>query len=156
MFYVLFSPITNSFIAHSSSTIEEVRYSAKVFYLIYILVTHVYTTSGYCIQGISIGKNAVQAAYNVRADVKTFLCKGQGISVQKYHTVRTYRRQDCTHGLHWYCKEIKIHAEYLTLRLLMSYIYIYIYIYIYMEHPFLMFLDHTQRRTTVGRTPLDE
>ena len=33
----------------------------------------------------------------------------------------------------------------LTLRLLMS----YIYIYIYMEHLFLMFLDHTQRRTTV-------
>ena len=25
-----------------------------------------------------------------------------------------------------------------------------------MDHPFLMFLDHTQRRTTVGRTPLDE
>ena len=44
----------------------------------------------------------------------------------------------------------------LTLRLLMSYIYIYIYIYIYMEHVFLMFLDHTQRRSTVGRTPLDE
>ena len=40
----------------------------------------------------------------------------------------------------------------LTLRLLMS----YIYIYIYMEHPFLMFLDHTQQRSTVGRTPLDE
>ena len=36
----------------------------------------------------------------------------------------------------------------LTLRVLMS--------YIYMEHPFLMFLDHTQRRSTVGRTPLDE
>ena len=36
----------------------------------------------------------------------------------------------------------------LTLRLLMS--------YIYMEHLFLMFLDHTERRTTVGRTPLDE
>ena len=32
---------------------------------------------------------------------------------------------------------------------------IYIYIYIYMERIFLMFLDHT-RRTTVGRTPLDE
>src|SRR5215475_4861421 len=29
-------------------------------------------------------------------------------------------------------------------------------IYIYMENLFLMFLDHTQRRTTVGRTPLDE
>ena len=28
--------------------------------------------------------------------------------------------------------------------------------YIYMEHPLFMFLDHTQRRTTVGRTPLDE
>ena len=36
----------------------------------------------------------------------------------------------------------------LTLRLLMS--------YIYMEHLFLMFLDHTQRRSTVGGTPLDE
>jgi len=48
----------------------------------------------------------------------------------------------------------------LTLRLLMSYIYmsyIYvIYIYIYMERLFLMFLDHTQRRSKVGRTPLDE
>ena len=28
--------------------------------------------------------------------------------------------------------------------------------YIYMEHPFLMFLDHTRRHITVGRTPLDE
>ena len=36
----------------------------------------------------------------------------------------------------------------LTLRRLMS--------YICMEHPFLMFLGHTQRRSTVGRTPLDE
>ena len=43
-------------------------------------------------------------------------------------------------------------SRYLTLRRLMS----YIYIYIYMEHPFLMFLDHTQRRSTIGRTPLDE
>ena len=29
-------------------------------------------------------------------------------------------------------------------------------LYIYMERLFLMFLDHTQRRSTVGRTPLDE
>ena len=50
----------------------------------------------------------------------------------------------------------RIRVKLLTFRLLMSYIYIYIYIYIYMEHPFLMFLDHTQRRSTVGRTPLDE
>jgi len=41
-----------------------------------------------------------------------------------------------------------IQPSHLTLRRLMS--------YIYMEHPFLMFLDHTQRRSTVGRTPLDE
>ena len=51
---------------------------------------------------------------------------------------------------------IYITLSSLTLRRLMSYIYIYIYIYIYMEHPFLMFLDHTQRRSTVGRTPLAE
>ena len=45
--------------------------------------------------------------------------------------------------------KIRIVSWYaLTLRLLMS--------YIYMEHLFLMFLDHTQRRSTVGRTPLDE
>ena len=42
----------------------------------------------------------------------------------------------------------RIRVKSLTLRLLLS--------YIYMEHPFLMFLDHTQRRSTVGRTPLDE
>ena len=36
--------------------------------------------------------------------------------------------------------------QWLTLRRLM---------FIYMEHPLLMFLDHTQRRSTVGRTPLD-
>ena len=48
----------------------------------------------------------------------------------------------------------ELNSFQLTLRLLMS--YIYIYIYIYMEHLFLMFLDRTQRRSTVGRTPLDE
>jgi hypothetical protein len=46
----------------------------------------------------------------------------------------------------------RIRVTSLTLRLLMS----YIYIYIYMEHLFLMFLNHTQRRSTVGGTPLDE
>jgi len=57
---------------------------------------------------------------------------------------------------------VVISEKSLTLRLLMSficmcvYIYIYIYIYIYMKRLFLMFLDDTQRRTTVGRTPLDE
>ena len=42
----------------------------------------------------------------------------------------------------------RIRVKSLTIRLLMS--------YIYMEHLFLMFLDHTQRSSTVGRTPLDE
>ena len=59
---------------------------------------------------------------------------------------------------HHFLHVSRIRVKSLTLRLLMSHIYtyIYIYIYIYMEHPFLMFLDHTQRRSTVGRTPLDE
>ena len=53
-------------------------------------------------------------------------------------------------GVHHFLHFSRIRVKSLTLRLLMS------YIYIYMEHLFLMFLDHTQRRTTVGRTPLDE
>ena len=57
-------------------------------------------------------------------------------------------------GAHHFLHVSRIRVKSLTLRLLMS--YIYIYIYIYMEHLFVMFLDHTQRRTTVGRTPLDE
>ena len=55
-------------------------------------------------------------------------------------------------GAHHFLHVSKIRVKSLTLRRLMS----YIYIYIYMEHPFLMFLDHTRRRSTVGRTPLDE
>ena len=48
---------------------------------------------------------------------------------------------------HHFLHVSRIRVKSLTLRLLMS--------YIYMEHLFLMFLDHT-RRSTVGRTPLDE
>jgi len=51
-------------------------------------------------------------------------------------------------GAHHFLHVSRIRVKSLTLRLLMP--------YIYMEHPFLMFLDHTQRRSTVGRTPLDE
>ena len=74
---------------------------------------------------------------------------------------------------HHFLHVSRIRFKSLTLRLLMShthththtYIYIYIYIYmeliyiyiyIYMELLFLTFLDHTRRRSTVGRTPLDE
>ena len=53
-------------------------------------------------------------------------------------------------GAHHFVHVSRIRVKLLTFRLLMS------YIYIYMDHPFLMFLDHTQRRSTVGRTPLDE
>ena len=59
-------------------------------------------------------------------------------------------------GAHHLLHVSRIRVKLLTLRLLMSYTYIYIHIYIYMERLFLMFLDHTQRRTTVGRNPLDE
>ena len=55
---------------------------------------------------------------------------------------------------HHFLPVSKIRVKSLILRLLMS--YIYIYIYIYMERLFLIFLDHTQRRSTVGKTPLDE
>ena len=51
-------------------------------------------------------------------------------------------------GAHHFLHVSRIRVKLLTFRPLMS--------YIYMEYPFLMFLDHTQRRSTVGRTPLDE
>ena len=51
-------------------------------------------------------------------------------------------------GAHHFLRVSRIRVKSLTFRRLMS--------YIYMEHPFLMFLDHTRRRSTVGRTPLDE
>jgi len=51
-------------------------------------------------------------------------------------------------GTHHFLHVSRIRVKSLTFRLLMS--------YIYMGHPFLMFLDHIQRRSTVGRTPLDE
>ena len=51
-------------------------------------------------------------------------------------------------GAHNFLHVSRIRVKLLNFRLLIS--------YIYMEHPFLMFLDHTQRRSTVGRTPLDE
>ena len=49
---------------------------------------------------------------------------------------------------HHFLHVSRIRVKSLTIRLLMS--------YIYMERLFLMFLDHTQRRRTVGMTPLDE
>jgi len=59
------------------------------------------------------------------------------------------KKSECRQNAILNSKQTKL-PLHLTLRRLMS------YIYIYMEHPFLMFLDHTQRRSTVGRTPLDE
>ena len=76
-------------------------------------------------------------------------------SLQKGSHVLPFTKRQCEPTDHsvFILMEL-LSVRQLTLRLLMS--YIYIYIYIYMEHPFLMFLDHTQQRTTVGRTPLDE
>jgi len=51
-------------------------------------------------------------------------------------------------GPHYFLHVSRIRVKLLTFRILMS--------SIYMGHSFLMFLDHTQRRSTVGRTPLDE
>ena len=51
-------------------------------------------------------------------------------------------------GAHHFLHVSRIRVKLLTFRLLMS--------YVYMKHPFLIFLDHTQRRGTVGRTPLEE
>ena len=59
-------------------------------------------------------------------------------------------------GVHHFFHVSGITVTSLILRLLMLCVCVCVYIYIYMEHLFLMFLDHTQRRTTVGRTPLDE
>jgi hypothetical protein len=53
-------------------------------------------------------------------------------------------------GAHHFLHVSGIRVKLLTFKRLMS------NIYMYMEHPFLMFLDHTERRSTVGRTPLDE
>ena len=53
---------------------------------------------------------------------------------------------------HHFLHVSRIMVKSLPLRLLLS----YIYIYIYMERIFLMFLDHTQRGSKAGRTPLDE
>ena len=75
------------------------------------------------------------------------------IAVRKMHF--TYgRKWNVTHIFYIFPIGCLFNERIVTLRLLMS--YIYIYIYIYMEHIFLMFLNHTQRRSTVGRTHLDE
>ena len=64
-------------------------------------------------------------------------------------TIQQNERQPDSQQMLQVCStELDQRRAFLTLRRLMS--------YIYMEHPFLMFLDHTQRRSTVGRTPLDE
>jgi len=59
-------------------------------------------------------------------------------------------------GAHHFLHVSRIRVKALTLRQLMLCVCVCVCIYICMEHLFLMFLDHTQRRTTVGRTPLDK
>ena len=73
----------------------------------------------------------------------------QRVRNEQYFT-RRYTCESFTFAWRHHVFHVALDTADLTLRRLMS------YIYIYMEHPFLMFLDHTQRRSTVGRTPLDE
>ena len=78
-------------------------------------------------------------------DMKTY---PRFISSNKHHAIWTmywHQWPSCSAKLFF---DLFLYLPSLTLRRLMS--------YIYMEHLFLMFLDHTQRCTTVGRTPLDE
>ena len=65
----------------------------------------------------------------------------------------------------WMCSTFRLFTQptFLGFHEKRVYIYIYIYIYIWYNSPrwarassFTRFLDHTQRRTTVGRTVLDE
>jgi len=96
-------------------------------------------------------------------EVFKFVKKYLSVPVTLHHSTRYNIKQDfntlnpelnpicCLLALllaHHFLHVSRIKVKSLTLRLLMS--------YTYMEHPFLMFLDHKQRRTTVGRTPLDE
>ena len=91
------------------------------------------------------------------------MCRHTGCEIYIYIYIYIYTYiyilLSCTETGNWTVKLLRKMAEYeqrgryfeiLTLRLLMSHIYIYI------ERLFLMFLTHTQRRSTIGRTPLDE
>ena len=78
-----------------------------------------------------------------------------GTSAMKLMDISLTYLSNISPHLNGQSRDCKVRVSDLNLRLLMSYIYMYIYIYIYMEHLFLMFLDHTQRRSTFGRTPLD-
>jgi hypothetical protein len=73
------------------------------------------------------------------------------LEVSRSHTTTHHSRWDSSGRLVWPPLREPLNRDNtpptLTLRLLMS--------HIYMQYQFLMFLDHTQRRTTVGGIPLD-
>ena len=80
------------------------------------------------------------------------MCEAKGNAVLYLNTLNPELNPICyllaLLGAHDFLHVSRLRVKSLALRRLMS--------YIYMEHLFLMFLDHTQRRSTVGRTPLDE
>jgi len=84
-----------------------------------------------------------------------FPCRGTGRQTTETDKERERERERERHQPYRYMKRrgtklVCTFFTFLTLRLLIS------YIYIYMEHPFLMFLDHTQRRTyAYGRSPAE-
>ena len=101
---------------------RTLAYNTIKFYLIHVKILHdiVYRKAEYEIIGTREGINPLNPELNPICYLLALL------------------------GAHHLLHVSRIRVKLLTFRLLMSYIYIYIYIYIYMEHPFLMFLDHTQ------------
>ena len=101
--------------------------------------------------GESFVMNALFTSHSSQKICSYRIVSTLSLSFSLSHTnTHTYTHTHNTHT-HTHTHTTHTHTNKpLTLRRLMS------YIYIYMEHPFLMFLDHTQRRSTVGRTPLDE
>ena len=113
---------------------------------------HLYTvTYTRCIDTINSPDDGHMAARNMQRTLKKELCV-KLVIYKDLNPLNDELNPICyllaLLGDHHFLHVSRITVKSLTLRQLMS--------YIYMEHLFLMFLDHTQRRTTVGRTPLDE
>ena len=75
-------------------------------------------------------------------------CKFYALCFKKFSVSKIKERLVCDEPKDYYNSNKRMHKTLLTLRLLMSYIY---------GAPILdVSRSHTQRRSTVGRTPLDE
>ena len=108
-----------------------------------------YSESKCFLEGVYRPKVSLEASVSWQLQLCTCDAASQVFRCSQYMKFVTLAVKDCPHITKFslrFCRCPTVNV--LTLRLLMS--------YLYMEHLFLMFLDHTQRRSTVGRTPLDE